>query len=102
MYENHFGFAELPFSVSPDPRFFYSNPVNREALVTLHYGIEARKGFVIITGEAGTGKTTLLRMLMHNLDSAIHTAFVFNPAADLYCAASIHFKRSRSNHFRKR
>jgi general secretion pathway protein A len=79
MYENHFGFAELPFSVSPDPRFFYSNPVNREALVTLHYGIEARKGFVIITGEAGTGKTTLLRMLMHNLDSAIHTAFVFNP-----------------------
>jgi len=79
MYENHFGFVELPFSVSPDPRFFYSNPVYREALVTLHYGIEARKGFVIITGEAGTGKTTLLRMLMHNLDSAIHTAFVFNP-----------------------
>ena len=79
MYENHFGFAELPFSVSPDPRFFYSNPVYREALVTLHYGIEARKGFVIISGEAGTGKTTLLRMLMHNLDSAIHTAFVFNP-----------------------
>jgi general secretion pathway protein A len=79
MYENHFGFVELPFSVSPDPRFFYSNPVYREALVTLHYGIEARKGFVIITGEAGTGKTTLLRMLMHNLDSAIHTAFIFNP-----------------------
>ena len=79
MYENHFGFAELPFNVSPDPRFFYSNPVYREALVTLQYGIEARKGFVIITGEAGTGKTTLLRMLMHNLDSATHTAFVFNP-----------------------
>jgi general secretion pathway protein A len=79
MYEKHFGFSELPFSVSPDPRFFYSNPVYREALVTLHYGIEARKGFVIITGEAGTGKTTLLRMLMHNLDSAIHTAFIFNP-----------------------
>jgi type II secretory pathway predicted ATPase ExeA len=79
MYEKHFGFLELPFSVSPDPRFFYSNPVYREALVTLHYGIEARKGFVTITGEAGTGKTTLLRMLMHNLDSAIHTAFIFNP-----------------------
>jgi general secretion pathway protein A len=79
MYEKHFGFVELPFSVSPDPRFFYSNPVYREALVTLHYGIEARKGFVIVTGEAGTGKTTLLRMLMHNLDSAIHTAFIFNP-----------------------
>jgi general secretion pathway protein A len=79
MYEKHFGFVELPFSVSPDPRFFYSNPVYREALVTLHYGIEARKGFVIITGEAGTGKTTLLRMLMHNLDSAIQTAFIFNP-----------------------
>jgi general secretion pathway protein A len=79
MYEKYFGFAELPFSVSPDPRFFYSNPVYREALVTLRYGIEARKGFVIITGEAGTGKTTLLRMVGHNLDSAIHTAFIFNP-----------------------
>jgi general secretion pathway protein A len=79
MYEKHFGFVELPFSVSPDPRFFYSNPLYREALVTLHYGIEARKGFVIITGEAGTGKTTLLRMLMHNLDAAIQTAFIFNP-----------------------
>ncbi len=79
MYEKHFGFVELPFNVSPDPRFFYTNPVYREALVTLHYGIETRKGFVIITGEAGTGKTTLLRMLMHNLDSAIHTAFIFNP-----------------------
>jgi len=79
MYEKHFGFVELPFNVSPDPRFFYTNPVYREALVTLHYGIETRKGFVIITGEAGTGKTTLLRMLMHNLDSAIHTSFIFNP-----------------------
>ncbi|HEY6366212.1 MAG TPA: AAA family ATPase [Candidatus Binatia bacterium] len=79
MYEKYFGFVELPFSVSPDPRFFYSNPVYREALVTLRYGIEARKGFVIITGEAGTGKTTLLRMVGHNLDSAIHTAFIFNP-----------------------
>jgi general secretion pathway protein A len=79
MYEKHFGFVELPFSVSPDPRFFYSNPVYREALVTLRYGIEARKGFAVITGEAGTGKTTLLRMVGHNLDSAIHTAFIFNP-----------------------
>jgi general secretion pathway protein A len=79
MYGNYFGLTELPFNVSPDPRFFYANPVYREALATLHYGIEARKGFVIITGEAGTGKTTLLRMLMHNLDSAIHTAFIFNP-----------------------
>src|ERR1700754_2391135 len=80
MYQDYFGFSTLPFSITPDPRFFYDdNPSCREAFAALRYGIEARKGFVIITGEAGTGKTTLLRMLMHNLDSATHTAFVFNP-----------------------
>jgi general secretion pathway protein A len=78
MYSKHFGLAELPFSVTPDPRFSYTNSLYREAFATLRYGIEARKGFIIITGEAGTGKTTLLRRLMRSGEATVHTAFIFN------------------------
>jgi type II secretory pathway predicted ATPase ExeA len=78
MYNGYFGFLESPFSVTPDPRFFYTNPVYLEAYANLRYGIEAKKGFIAITGEVGTGKTTLLRKLMRSLDSSIHTVFIFN------------------------
>ena len=78
MYGKHFGLVELPFSVTPDPRFSYTNSLYREAFATLRYGIEARKGFIVITGEAGTGKTTLLRRLMRTVEATVHTAFVFN------------------------
>ena len=80
MYNRYFGFLESPFSVTPDPRFFYSNPVYLEAYANLRYGIEAKKGFIAITGEVGTGKTTLLRKLMRNLQSSIHSVFIFNTA----------------------
>jgi len=79
MYDKHFGFTELPFSVTPDPRFLYNSQLYQEAFAVLRYGIEARKGFIVIAGEAGTGKTTLLRTLMHSLSSNVHTAFIFNP-----------------------
>ena len=79
MYEDYFGFDRLPFSITPDPRFFYNNPGNREAFAGLHYGIEGRKGFIVITGEAGTGKTTLLKVFMQRAPVTIRTAFVFNP-----------------------
>jgi type II secretory pathway predicted ATPase ExeA len=78
MYNSYFGFAESPFNVTPDPRFFYSNPVYQEAFAALRYGIEAKKGFIVITGEVGTGKTTLLRKLMRNLSDTIHSVFIFN------------------------
>jgi general secretion pathway protein A len=78
MYNSYFGFSESPFSVTPDPRFFYTNPVYQEAYATLCYGIEAKKGFIVVTGEVGTGKTTLLRKLMHNLEGTIHSVFIFN------------------------
>jgi general secretion pathway protein A len=78
MYAKHFGLAESPFSVTPDPRFSYINTHYREAFANLRYGIETRKGFIVITGEAGTGKTTLLRRLMRGVESTVHTAFIFN------------------------
>jgi general secretion pathway protein A len=78
MYNSYFGFLESPFSVTPDPRYFYTNPVYLEAYATLRYGIEAKKGFIVITGEVGTGKTTLLRKLLHNLEDTVHSVFVFN------------------------
>ncbi|RPH78445.1 MAG: hypothetical protein EHM88_15985, partial [Candidatus Rokuibacteriota bacterium] len=78
MYAKHFGLAELPFSVTPDPRFSYTNTHYREAFANLRYGIETRKGCIVITGEAGTGKTTLLRKLMRSVEATVHTAFIFN------------------------
>jgi general secretion pathway protein A len=82
MYGKHFGLEELPFSVTPDPRFSYTNSLYREAFATLRYGIETRKGFIVITGEAGTGKTTLLRRLMRTVEATVHTAFIFNTHLD--------------------
>src|SRR5262245_11261886 len=79
VYDEHFVFAYLTFMIPPNPRFVYDNPFYREAFATLRYGIEARKGFIVVTGEVGTGKTTLLRAVMHNLESTVHTAFIFNP-----------------------
>jgi general secretion pathway protein A len=82
MYGKHYGLVELPFSVTPDPRFSYTNSLYREAFASLRYGIENRKGFIVITGEAGTGKTTLLRRLMRTVEATVHTAFVFNTHLD--------------------
>jgi general secretion pathway protein A len=83
MYNSYFGFSVSPFSVTPDPSFFYCNAIYQEAYATLQYGIEAKKGFIVITGEVGTGKTTLLRKLMRdNLQGTMQTVFVFNTYLD--------------------
>jgi type II secretory pathway predicted ATPase ExeA/HAMP domain-containing protein len=74
--ESHFGFRETPFGVTPDPRFFYSNPVYVKALAALVYGIKVKKGFMLLTGEVGTGKTILLRKLMRNLEATVRFVFV--------------------------
>ncbi len=78
MYLDYFGFREKPFNVTPDPRFFYTNPSYEEAYASLLYGIRERKGFVVLTGEVGTGKTTLLRLLMGNRGAATPFAYVYN------------------------
>jgi general secretion pathway protein A len=79
MYEDYFGFTGLPFSITPDRHFFYDNTLYREAFATLRYGIEARKGFIVMTGEIGTGKTTLVKVFLHSAEPTIHTALIFNP-----------------------
>src|SRR5215207_5258851 len=81
MYNEFFGFQEKPFNVTPNPRFFYANAVHEEAYASLVYGIQERKGFVTLIGEAGTGKTTLLRKLLDDLGPDVVSVFLFNPNA---------------------
>lgn len=79
MYNAFFGFSETPFSLSPDPAFLYRSAQHEEALANLIYGVQSRKGFVVLTGEVGTGKTTLLECLRDFLDSQfVEFAFIFN------------------------
>jgi general secretion pathway protein A len=79
MYNAFFGFSESPFSLSPDPAFFYRSEQHEEALANLVYGVQARKGFIVLSGEVGTGKTTMLECLSDYLESQyIEFAFLFN------------------------
>jgi general secretion pathway protein A len=79
LYEAHFGLLESPFDPTPNPSFSYSHQLYREAFAMLRYGITTRKGFLVITGDPGTGKTTLLRTFMQSAEPTVHTAFIFNP-----------------------
>jgi general secretion pathway protein A len=84
MYNTFFKLKSSPFGTSPDPRFLYMMPHTREALACLEYGISARKGFTVLTGEVGTGKTTLLRRALSSFSGRrVSTAFVFNPRLDV-------------------
>ncbi len=78
LYGEYFGLTSQPFSVSPDPSFLYASPSHKEGLAQLTYGIQARRGFVVLTGEVGTGKTTLIRSLLQQLsDGRTRIAFIF-------------------------
>src|ERR1700754_1594149 len=84
MYNAFFKLQSSPFGTSPDPRFLYMMPHTREALACLEYGISARKGFTVLTGEVGTGKTTLLRRALSSFSNRrVSTAFVFNPRLEV-------------------
>ncbi|HLX45626.1 MAG TPA: AAA family ATPase [Bryobacteraceae bacterium] len=79
MYNAFFGFSESPFSLSPDPAFFYRSEQHEEALANLVYGVQSRKGFIVLSGEVGTGKTTMLECLRDYLESQyVEFAFLFN------------------------
>lgn len=79
MYEKHFRLRELPFNLTPDPRFLYSHPSCQEAFATLCYGVENRKGIVLITGAAGTGKTTLIKLFMEKAAQPVRAACILDP-----------------------
>lgn len=79
IYNPYFGFTENPFNITPDPEFLYRSPQHEEALANLIYGVRGRKGFIVLTGEVGTGKTTMLECLRDYLDSLrTEFAFIFN------------------------
>lgn len=82
MYHEYYGFVRSPFEMTPDPAFLYLGEAHREGLATLVYGVQSRKGFVLLTGEVGTGKTTLLHALLAQLDRNTLSAFIFNPRLD--------------------
>lgn len=78
MYEAHYGLREAPFSMTPDPRFLFLARSHRDALAYLHYGIDERKGFLVLNGEVGVGKTLVIRTLLGQLPENVRTAIVMN------------------------
>jgi general secretion pathway protein A len=79
MYKDFYRFKELPFNTTSDPDFFFPSSRHEEAFSHLIYGIRSRRGIVVITGEIGTGKTTLCRTLLNRLDKSVKTALILNP-----------------------
>lgn len=80
MYRSLFGLVESPFNLTPDPRYLFLSRSHQEAYDHLRYGIDQRKGFIEVIGGIGTGKTTLCKALLNNLDPRIRTAYIFNPS----------------------
>jgi len=79
MYEQYYGFIEKPFSLTPDPKYLYRSQSHASAFEVLQYAIERREGFVVVTGDIGTGKTTLCRALLEHIDQTTVTALILNP-----------------------
>ncbi len=77
MYEDFYGFSERPFDVNPDPKFLYLTESHREALASMLYGIKERRGFIAVTGEVGTGKTTLVNALLNSLNEHVTPVHIF-------------------------
>ena len=79
MYEQYYGFAENPFSLTPDPKYLYRSESHANAFELLQYALDRREGFVVITGDIGTGKTTLCRALLQQADRKVRSALLLNP-----------------------
>lgn len=83
MYREFYGLRDIPFSLTPDPRFLYFTASHREVMANLHYGIQHGKGLIVATGEVGTGKTTMLRAMLARLDRSVLTCYIFNPGLNV-------------------
>ncbi|MBL8167762.1 MAG: AAA family ATPase [Acidobacteria bacterium] len=83
MYLQFYGLRDIPFSLTPDPRFLYFTASHREVMANLHYGIQHGKGLIVATGEVGTGKTTLLRAMIARLDRSVISSYLFNPGLNV-------------------
>jgi type II secretory pathway predicted ATPase ExeA len=79
MYIEFYGLKEKPFNLTPSPRFIYMSEGHKEAMALLTYGVTERKGFILLTGEVGTGKTTMIHNLINNLDSSVEHVYLVNP-----------------------
>src|SRR5262247_1459815 len=79
MHEEYYGFSDKPFSLTPDPKYLYKSESHANAFDLLQYAIRRREGFVVVTGDIGTGKTTLCRALLEQIDRTTFTALVLNP-----------------------
>jgi general secretion pathway protein A len=79
MYKQFYGFKRAPFSTTSEPHFFFESVSHREAYAALQYGISGRKGIILITGEVGTGKTTLCKRFMDRLDKGVRASLILNP-----------------------
>ena len=102
MYESFYNLKEKPFNLTPSPRFLYLSEGHGEALSLMKYGVMERMGFILLTGEVGTGKTTIVRALLDSLDSSVKYVHLSNPllsSEDLfhYLALST-FKEKLENH----
>jgi len=83
MYSDYFGFSEAPFSIAPDPRYLFMSEKHREALAHLLYGVGDQGGFIVLTGEVGTGKTTICRCLLQQIPENTDVAFIINPRQNI-------------------
>ena len=82
IYNKFFGFREEPFGLTPNPKFLYLSKKHEEAIAHLNFGISENKGFIMLTGEVGSGKTTLIRYLLNTLGHDTHTSLIINPKVD--------------------